>query len=1088
MEKLRRKYKYSQVVASGPNVIGKFANTTGGTCGQDSSLKDLKNSNTNPKCESATSERLGNPLAAYPKDSYMKFRCSHDNAFSEASSGVECLKACEGQLSSSKSLRAAMLKIRFADTILKAQIENSKQSERVDPLKVKRRRGKDLKRSGERDFAADVKLTFSNAMKYNPLTNWVHELAGEFSRMFTLEWKSLEAKWSEEEKSDLVYKDQGLMEISKRKLPPKLPGHLRRLGLLCENKDDGETASEIQIFTKKARIDAHVKAAKEEVVLKLLRQKQAARLALEEMEKSVDVYDRVMEGLGLYLKNEFPEDGVDVEEGEIILNLEHFAGVVSEHWHHRVYLRVVVVLVSNESYQGSQEFLLIMLFENHHSLNMKRTPMKFIQISSMLVDENIALKNNLKLKVKLPQPKSQVENIIVKKKLKLKVKLPTSEISTSKTRLLCENKDDGETASEIQIFTSSCFQSNVIGKDSSLKDLKNSNTNPKCESATSKRLGNPLAAYPKDSYMKSRCSHDNAFSEASSDTIIKAQQKTLSTSERVDPLKVKQEERERFEKKQREEKAKIDAYVKAAKEEAALKLLRQRQAARLALVEMEKSAYVYDSFAIMKDLEMMGVAKCIGHDRVLEGLGLYLKNEFPEEDDDDVEEGEIICVECLKTCEGQLSPSKSLHAAMSKSRFADTILKAQQKTLSTGERVDPLKVKQEERERFEKKQIDAHVKAAKEEVALKLLRQKQAARLALEECLLVMLLENHHSLNMKRTPMKFIQISSMPVDENIALKKNLKLKVKLPQPKSQVENITVKKKLKLKVKLPRAKWSEEEKSDLVYKDQDLMEISKRKLPPKLHGHLRRLGLLCENKDDGEIASEIHIFTSSCLKSNVIGKFANTTGGTCGQDSSLKDLKNNNTNPKCESATSKRLRNSAAAYPKGSFGDTKSRCGHENAFSEASSGVECLKTCEGQLSPSKSLRAAMLKSRFADTILKAQQKTLSIGERVDPLKVKRGGGKDLKRSGEKRKQELMRTLKLLKRKFALKLLRLTETSHRLALEESVDVYDSFAIMKDLEMMGVAKCIGHDRVLEGLGLYLKNEFPEDGVDVEEGEIIC
>ncbi|KAK9088174.1 hypothetical protein Scep_027256 [Stephania cephalantha] len=59
-------------------------------------------------------------------------------------------------------------------------------------------------------------------------------------------------------------------------------------------------------------------------------------------------------------------------------------------------------------------------------------------------------------------------------------------------------------------------------------------------------------------------------------------------------------------------------------------------------------------------------------------------------------------VECLKTCEGQLSPSKSLRAAMLKSRFADMILKAQQKTLSTGDRVDPLKVKQE-RERFEKK-------------------------------------------------------------------------------------------------------------------------------------------------------------------------------------------------------------------------------------------------------------------------------------------------------------------------------------------------------------------------------------------------
>ncbi|KAK9093519.1 hypothetical protein Syun_028430 [Stephania yunnanensis] len=119
------------------------------------------------------------------------------------------------------------------------------------------------------------------------------------------------------------------------------------------------------------------------------------------------------------------------------------------------------------------------------------------------------------------------------------------------------------------------------------------------------------------------------------DTILKAHEKTLSIGERVDPLKVKQGERERFEKKQREEKARIDAHVKAVKEEAALKLLRQRQAARLALEEMEKSIDVYDSFAIMKDLEMMGVAKCIGHDRVLEGLGLYLKNEFPEDDDDD---------------------------------------------------------------------------------------------------------------------------------------------------------------------------------------------------------------------------------------------------------------------------------------------------------------------------------------------------------------------------------------------------------------------------------------------------------------------
>ncbi|KAK9088235.1 hypothetical protein Scep_027317 [Stephania cephalantha] len=231
--------------------------------------------------------------------------------------------------------------------------------------------------------------------------------------------------------------------------------------------------------------------------------------------------------------------------------------------------------------------------------------LKFIQISSMPIDENITLKKNLKLKVKLPQPKSQVENITLKKKLKL-IKVKRHERDLNLTKALNLSMKDR-------------FPVHVKMGVECLKTCEG-------QLSPSKSL--------RAAMLKSRFA----------DTILKAQQKTLSTTgDRVDPLKVKQEERERFEKKQRGEKAKIDAHVKAAKEEAALKLLRQRQAARLALEEMEKSADVYDSFAIMKDLEMMGVAKCIGHDRVLEGLGLYLKNEFSEDDDDDVEEGEIIC-------------------------------------------------------------------------------------------------------------------------------------------------------------------------------------------------------------------------------------------------------------------------------------------------------------------------------------------------------------------------------------------------------------------------------------------------------------
>ncbi|KAF8731014.1 hypothetical protein HU200_016894 [Digitaria exilis] len=44
------------------------------------------------------------------------------------------------------------------------------------------------------EFAADVRLTFSNAMKYNPPGNHVHEIAKELNGIFDSEWESVERK------------------------------------------------------------------------------------------------------------------------------------------------------------------------------------------------------------------------------------------------------------------------------------------------------------------------------------------------------------------------------------------------------------------------------------------------------------------------------------------------------------------------------------------------------------------------------------------------------------------------------------------------------------------------------------------------------------------------------------------------------------------------------------------------------------------------------------------------------------------------------------------------------------------------------
>ncbi|KAL6870862.1 hypothetical protein ACP4OV_014710 [Aristida adscensionis] len=92
-----------------------------------------------------------------------------------------------------------------------------------------------------------------------------------------------------------------------------------------------------------------------------------------------------------------------------------------------------------------------------------------------------------------------------------------------------------------------------------------------------------------------------------------------------------------------------------------------------------------------------------------------------------------------------LSPSRALRAAMLRSRFAGTIVKAQQKALlDHGKNIDPLKL-QLEKERLEKRQqeekvrIEAQVKAAEaaaqlkleEEMRMKREKEREAARLAL---------------------------------------------------------------------------------------------------------------------------------------------------------------------------------------------------------------------------------------------------------------------------------------------------------------------------------------------------------------------
>ncbi|KAA0052583.1 transcription factor GTE12 isoform X1 [Cucumis melo var. makuwa] len=171
----------------------------------------------------------------------------------------------------------------------------------------------------------------------------------------------------------------------------------------------------------------------------------------------------------------------------------------------------------------------------------------------------------------------------------------------------------------------------------------------------------------------------------------------------------------------------------------------------------------------------------------------------------------------------------------------------------------------------------------------------------------------------------------------------------------------------------------------------------------------------------------------------------------------------------------------------------------------------------QLSPKKALRAAMLKSRFAETILKAQQKTLlDLGDKVDQLKIQQEKERLERRQREERERieaQIKAADMALRLKAEAEKKQQRERDREAArialqkIERTVDLDQNLEILKELERLcGGFLFIQHHRAmvtrslddcqlenpLERLGLFIKDEFLDDdeetiySVNGKEGEI--
>ncbi|XP_060194035.1 transcription factor GTE8-like isoform X2 [Lycium barbarum] len=188
-------------------------------------------------------------------------------------------------------------------------------------------------------------------------------------------------------------------------------------------------------------------------------------------------------------------------------------------------------------------------------------------------------------------------------------------------------------------------------------------------------------------------------------------------------------------------------------------------------------------------------------------------------------------------------------------------------------------------------------------------------------------------------------------------------------------------------------------------------------------------------------------------------------------------------------------------------------------------------CDRTVSPGKLYRAALLKNRFADTILKAREKTLVEVEKGDPEKLRRER-EELEMQRRKAKAKLQAEAKAAEEaqrraeveaaaeaKRRRELDREAARQALLQMEKTVEINENSKFLEDLEMLTTVPTeqlhssvdetspdhsqdglssfkFGGSNPLEQLGLYMKVDddeeecepatVPSDPIDVEEGEI--
>ncbi|KAL3526154.1 hypothetical protein ACH5RR_014526 [Cinchona calisaya] len=495
------------------------------------------------------------------------------------------------------------------------------------------------------DFLADVKLTFSNAMTYNPPGNDFHIMADTMKKFFEVRWKTIEKK---------------------------LPGNSMQ-----SLPDNSELQEETEVVkptapAKKRKLSPLLHTVVHEPDKGMMTDEEKCELSSDLENLHGDLPDNIIDFLGEQFSNERESGEHEIEidindlSEDALFTLRKLVDEYKEKQKNDAKAEPCEIELPTESGLSSSSMQ--------------------VDKGADLVDEDVDIGGN-------EPPVSSYPAVEIERDGGLR-----SNRSDSKSDLGSRGHSDGEVGNKASTAIKPTLDENdsarvlhekegaddlaegnqsVSGLDQleqSSQDKDESDIRQDGESAPAERQVSPQNLY-RAAFLKIRFA----------DTILKAREKTLGEGEKGDPEKLRRE-REELEMHKKREKARLQAAAKAAEdarrraeEEAAAEARRkrelEREAARQALLQMEKTVEINENSRFLEDLEMLrsgpleqlpssvdetspdhlqeelGSCFKFGGHNPLEQLGLYMKVDEEDEEgeppnalgsvNDDVEEGEI---------------------------------------------------------------------------------------------------------------------------------------------------------------------------------------------------------------------------------------------------------------------------------------------------------------------------------------------------------------------------------------------------------------------------------------------------------------